>query len=263
MFLAAVQPRARSRRWIPNVVGTSAASATKRLEDVGLRVVSRVRWTGGDLSRVISEQPAVGAVQPKDTITIVVTRPGRLIPAVVGLPARSATDELRRAGFTLTVIGRAGDLVVAQRPGRGWAAPHTHVKLRFLSGSAARVFRVERAFAATGFSPLTLTSVRCLTAHQAGVFDCSGFSAATDSRLAKTVSLAGDKVVPWVPPKQKHNKHHPKHHTKHGPKSHPKQRVRLHPGRHSKHRLRPHPNARTHATTITTTTTSPQTTTSR
>ncbi|HEV2593423.1 MAG TPA: hypothetical protein VGU02_16185 [Gaiellaceae bacterium] len=124
------------------------------------------------------------------------------------------------------------------------------------------MFTVERAFATTGFPSLTLTSVRCLMAHQAGVFDCSGFSAATESRLAETVSLAGDKVIPWVPPKQKHKKqHHPKHRTKHGRKHRAPHRVRPHPGPHSKHRLHPHTNARTHATT--TTTTSPQTTTSR
>lgn len=201
---------------VPNVIGAAAARATAELEGAGLHVATRVRWTGDRIARVLAQQPVTGTVSRGHTVSLVVSSHGRLVPTVVGLPARTAAARLRRRGFVVRGAAPAIGVVSAQAPQTGWSRPHAAVHLRVVTGNAAVIVEVERAFAAHPPDETSLADVRCSRAPPAGVFKCSGFSRMLDYRISEVVAFTGGKVELWQPPLPPKTKSHHGHHRRHG-----------------------------------------------
>src|SRR5581483_11471951 len=105
---------------VPNVIGTTAARATQELEGAGLRVATRVRWNGDPVAHVLAQEPATGPAKRNQTISLVVSARGRLVPSVVGQPVGTAVAALRRRGFAVAG-GRHSGVVAAQRPTPTWS----------------------------------------------------------------------------------------------------------------------------------------------
>jgi hypothetical protein len=198
---------------VPNVVGTSAARATKMLEHVGLHAASSVRWDGERTGLVLAQSDGAGGTAPRGaTISIVVSAHGARVPAVVGLRARPAVALLRRRGFAVTGVAQRGAVVIAQRPPAEWTRPHSSVVLRVATGEAATLAEVEQAFAKTALRGGDLASVRCGPAPQPAAYKCSGYSRTLDYRISEVVTYSRGAVTPWQPPFVPKQKHHHAHH---------------------------------------------------
>ena len=102
---------------VPNVVGDPEATATARLQSLGLRVQRQAAPDDNtEAGRVKEQRPPDGTQLAKGaTVTVVVstgpeTRP---VPAVKGLPAGDAEARLTGAGFTPSLNARPDDKVPA------------------------------------------------------------------------------------------------------------------------------------------------------
>jgi serine/threonine-protein kinase len=111
---------------VPNLVGLSLASATGRLDDLGLtyRTVSEPSDQPED--EVIAQDPGEGAtLDPGGRVTLTVAEPIEQVPVpfVVGLSQQDALDQLRGDGLKGSVRERDVDdesqdgVVLEQRPG--------------------------------------------------------------------------------------------------------------------------------------------------
>src|SRR5205085_4157418 len=149
----------------PNLVGLSAATATKRLQAVGLRSTERLVFASAPPGRVVSQRPAAGAGVAKGaTVALTVSKgPQRvLVPNVVGRRRDDAVARLRKAGLVAAVFSVPSSsprgFVVAQSPRSQTKVPrHSRVRLNVSKGTPA-------AGGATTTSPPTPTTT-VATAH--------------------------------------------------------------------------------------------------
>ena len=124
---------------VPNVVGQSKDSATSALQSRGFSVdVTEQESTSSQPETVLSQSPTGGtSAGDGSTVTITVAKapPEANVPDVTGQSRGSATDQLRNAGFKVTVDEQPvqdqseDGLVVAQDPGGGRAAQGSTVNI--------------------------------------------------------------------------------------------------------------------------------------
>ena len=129
----------------PNLVGLSAATATKRLQAAGLRSTERLVFASAPPGRVVSQRPAAGAGVAKGaTVALTVSKgPQRvLVPNVVGRRRDDAVARLRKAGLVAAVFSVPSSsprgFVVAQSPRSQTKVPrHSRVRLNVSKGTPA------------------------------------------------------------------------------------------------------------------------------
>ena len=109
---------------VPDVVGTTLASAQSRLEAQPLtpQLVFKPATAGQRVGVVLKQFPAGGTLSSFDKVTLVLAKPLHgLVPQTVGMTVQAARTKLRKLKLVPTVTGRAGR-VVAQTPRAGVAA---------------------------------------------------------------------------------------------------------------------------------------------
>jgi serine/threonine-protein kinase len=129
---------------LPDLVGTTLASARVELERLGLEV--RVRRTESERPRdeVLEQTPPAGDVERSTTVVLTVSDGAAqvAVPDVRGRSARAAGQEVRQAGLVarvrLVTSGEAKGTVLTQSPPAGTQAnPDTVVTLQISSGRPA------------------------------------------------------------------------------------------------------------------------------
>jgi membrane peptidoglycan carboxypeptidase len=120
---------------VPNVVGKKLDEAKKILVQAGYGVSATQVDNSAPKGQVVAQNPGGGSSASKgSTVTLSVSRGGGgpkgdvVVPGVVGHSAKSAADEIRRAGLrprTIFAIARQGDVgrVLSQSPGGGSHVP--------------------------------------------------------------------------------------------------------------------------------------------
>lgn len=109
---------------VPDVVGLSLEEAKAALEDVGFDVVVETATNETARGTVVAQDPAPGAeVAAGSQVTLTVSDgPGQArVPDVQGTSEADAIEELRAAGFAVTVVRQQSDeaegTVISQVPG--------------------------------------------------------------------------------------------------------------------------------------------------
>ena len=126
----------------PNLVGLSAATATKRLQAAGLRSTERLVFASAPPGRVVSQRPAAGAGVAKVALTVSKGPQRVLVPNVVGRRRDDAVARLRKAGLVAAVFSVPSSsprgFVVAQSPRSQTKVPrHSRVRLNVSKGTPA------------------------------------------------------------------------------------------------------------------------------
>ena len=106
-----------SQKVIPNVVGDSQSSATKRLEDDGFVVNVNEQYSSSPEGTVIDVNPGVGetaAVGSTVTITVSLGVQYVNVTNVVGWTGSQASTALSNSGFSVTINGPSDGVVVSQ-----------------------------------------------------------------------------------------------------------------------------------------------------
>ena len=126
-YLAGTQPKQTCTKpssfqnlGVPAVVGSTRGTATRILERAGFRVDVHEQPSTSTEGTVLAQDPAGGArarqhsivvltvaarsPTPSPTASVSPLPPTVLVPDVIGLPRREALDQLRRLGFTTTVV---------------------------------------------------------------------------------------------------------------------------------------------------------------
>lgn len=132
---------------VPNVKGSSAEVATKRLEDRGFKVIVDARPAKDPADTVLRSDPAAGRrVRRGTSVRIVVSKgPSAVaIPAVSGLSEADAKKALRDAGFanitdtTESSAGVPAGNAIATEPAAGTKVElSTRIHLRLSTGPSA------------------------------------------------------------------------------------------------------------------------------
>jgi len=93
---------------VPDVIGDQAARAMNVLEDLGLRVHVKEKYSKGPDGRVLALSPDVGTdVEARSRAVLTVSIPFPEIPDVVGLLFEKAAKRLKEAGYKVErVVGR-------------------------------------------------------------------------------------------------------------------------------------------------------------
>ena len=113
---------------VPNLVGLSLDSATKRLDDLGLTYRVTREESDKPEDEVIAQEPGSGTtLDPGGTVTLTVAEPAAQVPVpfVTDLTQQEALNALRREGLKGSVRMRAVDdqgqdgIVIEQRPAGG------------------------------------------------------------------------------------------------------------------------------------------------
>ncbi len=115
---------------VPNLVGTEATAAQKKLLDLGLKpkVTGEKFSTKVAKGDVLSQSPKSGTVPKGTEVSLVVSKGPELfeVPNVFRKSTADATRILKAAGFKVNVVKQLGgfvDLVRTQTPGGGDLAP--------------------------------------------------------------------------------------------------------------------------------------------
>ena len=106
-----------SQKVIPNVVGDSQSSATKRLEDEGFVVQVSQQHSDKPEGTVTAVNPGVGESAPAgSTVTITVSVGVQYVNVtnVIGWTGSQASTALRNSGFTVNINGPSDGIVVSQ-----------------------------------------------------------------------------------------------------------------------------------------------------
>ncbi|MBF6621806.1 MAG: Stk1 family PASTA domain-containing Ser/Thr kinase [Patulibacter sp.] len=129
---------------VPNVKGSSAETATQRLEDRGFKVIVDPRPSNEPANTVLRSDPAAGRKLRRGSSVRIVTSQGPsavAIPAVSGLTESAAKQALRDAGFTNITdttessSGIAAGNAIATDPAAGTKVePSTRIHLRLSTG---------------------------------------------------------------------------------------------------------------------------------
>lgn len=132
---------------VPNVKGSSAETATKRLEDRGFKVIVDARPAKEPADTVLRSDPAAGRKARRGTSVRIVVSKGPsavAIPAVSGLSEADAKKALRDAGFanitdtTESSAGVPAGNAIATEPAAGTKVElSTRIHLRLSTGPSA------------------------------------------------------------------------------------------------------------------------------
>lgn len=132
---------------VPNVKGSSAEVATKRLEDRGFKVIVDARPAKEPADTVLRSDPAAGRKARRGTSVRIVVSKGPsavAIPAVSGLAEADAKQALRDAGFanitdtTESSAGVPAGKAIATEPAAGTKVElSTRIHLRLSTGPSA------------------------------------------------------------------------------------------------------------------------------
>jgi beta-lactam-binding protein with PASTA domain len=129
---------------LPNVVGLTAADATKQLQSLKLRPAAKPVASTKPAGTVLGQTPAAGAkAKPGSAVVLTVAQAKQTVavPSVTGQTLQAATATLTQAGFSATVAQvpskQPKGTVVAQRPAAGRkAAKGSGVRLNVSRGSS-------------------------------------------------------------------------------------------------------------------------------
>jgi beta-lactam-binding protein with PASTA domain len=190
---------------VPDVVGSTYASASSRLESAGLEPLRRVEPSDRPEGEVLGQSPAAGASAERGT-TVVITvssGPDRVsVPALEGLMAGAAARAIREAGLELDLQAERSSepkgTVLAQQPPTGASIePGSAVTLRVSSGPAVELKDVPDlagltvATARSRLQTLGLRStvIEITSSRPAGTVVGQSPGAGTELRAGSTVRL--------------------------------------------------------------------------
>ena len=120
---------------VPDVVGTQQLAAQRRLRAAGFVVRTSYVTSSRPEGTVVSQSPSAGTSAARgSTVRIGISlgpapKPARTVPDVIGEDEATATEDLRRAGFTVEVVDQPTDdpneegVVLDEDPAPGTRAP--------------------------------------------------------------------------------------------------------------------------------------------
>jgi serine/threonine-protein kinase len=122
---------------VPNVVGLDEATATQKLQALGLNPQIKTAQSTKQANTVVRQSPADGSqVPPNSTVVLYVSGGGTTVQSVIGDPVATAESILQGQGFQPNVVqqpgpaGTAPNTVYAQNPQGGTtAAPGSKITI--------------------------------------------------------------------------------------------------------------------------------------
>jgi resuscitation-promoting factor RpfB len=121
---------------VPAVVGKNVASATTKLQGVGLEVETSKKFSHEPAGTVLRISVKEGTeVVEGSTVSLVVAKPFPKVPSVVGLSEKKAKSKLKAAGYELSItkktssVARAGTVISSSPSAGSELLPGKTVKL--------------------------------------------------------------------------------------------------------------------------------------
>jgi beta-lactam-binding protein with PASTA domain len=199
---------------VPNVVGSSAASAARRLSAAGLESSTKVVPSNQSRGTVVSQTPAAGDKVAKGTAVLLDVSQGQVkvtVPNLVGTNEQEATAKLAKAGFTATVFRfpnpQPAGRVIAQSPAPGTqVAKGSAVRLNISAGQATTQTQTQTVAttvttASTVPAPTTTAPATTASPEAATVPDVVGLQRVQAQQLIRGAGLVTEvKGYPSIKP---------------------------------------------------------------